>query len=92
MIQDDFAASIFPNPNSGNEVFVALEGLPEKSSSVSIEILDLYGRTLTRELLTHKGSEFGRWIQFQENLPMGMYMIRIALNEESNSVHRMVVK
>jgi len=92
MIEHDFAATIYPNPNSGNEVFVGLDGLPTETSVVSIEIFDVYGRKLSHQSIHHQGEEFGQWIHFQENIPMGMYVILIEVNQEMSSVHRMVVK
>src|SRR5690606_20367308 len=75
-------ATLFPNPNAGSEVRVQLDGLSDGNRDVNIVVYDIYGKMISSEGFGHEGTQLSRLVQFDGNLSMGMYMVRILVDSE----------
>lgn len=85
-------ATLFPNPNAGDEVRVELNGLDAGNHDVSITVYDIYGKMLTSEDFGSEGQFLSKLIRFDQNLSMGVYMIHVRVDGALFSVERLVVK
>lgn len=91
-IESTTTATLFPNPNAGNEVRVELAGLGDGNHEVNVNIYDVYGKLISNDGFGHEGSEMSRLIRFNENLATGMYMVHVFVDGEQFTVERLVVK
>ncbi|MBL7964387.1 MAG: T9SS type A sorting domain-containing protein [Flavobacteriales bacterium] len=72
--------TVYPNPTRDGQVFVKLTGLPEEEQTVSIEVLDLYGkrvaaRTVQSSLLLNTDLDLG------SDLASGMYTVSVTTTD-----------
>jgi hypothetical protein len=85
-------ATLFPNPNAGEEVRVELNGLSDGNHDVRVNVYDIYGKLLTIDQFGHEGTNLSRVVRFEQDLATGMYMVHILVDGEQFAVERLVVK
>jgi len=91
-IESNGSATLFPNPTTGNEVRVQLDGMSDGNHEVNIVIYDIYGKMISTEAFGHEGTQLNRLVRFDGNLSMGMYMVQILVDGEQFATDRLIVQ
>jgi hypothetical protein len=86
------SATLFPNPNAGDEVRMELDGLSDGNHEVMIQIYDSYGKLIQTEGFGHTGTNLSRVVRFNSELATGMYLVQIAVDGERYATERLIVK
>ncbi|MCB9168693.1 MAG: T9SS type A sorting domain-containing protein [Flavobacteriales bacterium] len=83
--------TLWPNPNRGDQLFLALNGLAETQALVKLDLFDIYGqRVLSRQLQADQGAVNGA-IDLEGQLAPGMYMVNIAAGDR-HFTERLVIE
>ena len=88
---DDSATdvTIWPNPNRGDQLFIALPRIDESTGPVRIELFDMYGKQVrTQQLPVQQGST--TLSIALEDLATGMYMVNILIGGEVHTERLMI--
>lgn len=85
-------ATLFPNPNTGNEVRLELDGLTDRNHEVMIQIYDVYGKLIQTDGFGHQGDRLSRLVRFENDLAMGMYMVHVVVDGDQFATERLIVK
>jgi len=83
---------IYPNPNTGSEVRVELNGIEEGAHDVAVTIYDIYGKLMTRDVFGHQGSQLSRLVRFEQNLATGMYLVHVTIDGNIFATEKLIVK
>ncbi len=78
---DEGHFSLFPNPNSGEEVRLNFKSASWLEGMANIEVLDILGKLIQTEQVAVKGEEMNYTLRFDEELHTGMYLIRVTRDE-----------
>jgi hypothetical protein len=81
-VQEPFLATIYPNPSNGKQVKLRLYS--ELESTVQITITDLAGKQMLSQQLFMQAGNNDVSVTETENLPTGIYLIRV---EEGSKIH-----
>jgi hypothetical protein len=81
-------SSVYPNPNSGNQVRIDLTDIG--SGELSVKIMDGVGRMIYSKQFTVEGS-LSTQLDFTEKLTAGIYLVEFTINGETMN-ERMVVE
>jgi hypothetical protein len=81
-------SSVYPNPNSGNQVRIDLTDIG--SGELSVKIMDGVGRIIYSKQFTVEGS-LSTQLDFTEKLTAGIYLVEFTINGETMN-ERMVVE
>jgi hypothetical protein len=83
---------IYPNPNTGSEVRVELDGIEDGAHNVAVTIYDIYGKLMTRDVFGHQGSQLSRLVRFENELATGIYLVHVTINGEIFAIEKLIVK
>jgi PKD repeat protein len=83
---------IYPNPNTGSEVRVELNGIEDGAHNVEVTIYDIYGKLMTRDVFGHQGSQLSRLVRFENELATGIYLVHVTINGEIFAIEKLIVK
>jgi hypothetical protein len=86
------AMGIYPNPNTGSEVRVELNGIEDGAHNVEVTIYDIYGKLMTRDVFGHQGSQLSRLVRFETELATGMYLVHVTIDGNIFATEKMVVQ
>jgi hypothetical protein len=84
--QEAFEMKVYPNPNSGSFM---LSINCAKANKVQVALLNILGQEVFRESFDVNG-RFNKMLT-PENLPQGMYILRVS-NGEGSQVRRITVR
>ena len=82
---------VYPNPNQGNELMVALSDLSGHAGTARIEIFDIYGKKVHEERVAISGSDVQKMILFDQELQKGVYIVSV-LAEGEQYTSKLVVR
>ena len=74
-------ASLYPNPNLGESLYVSLTGLEDKPQHVVIEIMDVTGKMVYAQDVANTGKSANIILNFNEKLSRGMYFVNIYMDD-----------
>jgi len=77
----DISIGLYPNPNAGEEVMVNLSDLDDQSQVISIEVVDLAGKTIYTDQFANKGATANIIVDFDQPLAKGMYFVNVFAND-----------
>ena len=77
--ENEAQSALYPNPNDGNAVFINLTDL--QVDLVDIVVFDGLGRVVFQQQYAADGS-LNAFVQFNQTLSSGIYLIEIRLGEE----------
>jgi len=83
---------IYPNPNTGSEVRVELNGIEEGAHDVAVNIYDICGQLISRDIFGHQGAQLSRLVRFEQNLSTGLYLVHVTIDGENFYTEKMIVK
>jgi len=83
---------IYPNPNTGSEVRIELNGIEEGAHDVAVNIYDICGKLMARDLFGHQGAQLSRLVRFDQNLSTGLYLVHVTIDGENFYTEKMIVK
>ncbi len=82
---------IYPNPNTGEVVYIGGSNISEKSQKLTIQIFDLFGKIVYAQQFAQKGSNFKHALIFDQKLSPGMYLIRSEV-DGTNNVQKLIIQ
>jgi hypothetical protein len=88
---EEIKAVVYPNPNSGEQVFIEIQNLNEIDESVVIEVMDLFGKKVYSEQFTIYGSRMTQQLSLNSDLASGLYLVQIIANDKS-AVQKLTIK
>ncbi|MCE2497084.1 MAG: T9SS type A sorting domain-containing protein, partial [Flavobacteriales bacterium] len=80
--------TVYPNPTSGRIVIESDDLFKAENQQVSIEILDLFGRTVFTNDVVFTGKAYGFYLN---EMPPGIYQLSLSYNNKQEA-HSLVVK
>ncbi len=83
--------TVYPNPNSGGDVWVALPEVNSTSEEATLIVYDLYGKQVFAENFAIDGSFINRRINFSSPLQSGVYLVTVTIDGERQT-SRLVIK
>jgi hypothetical protein len=86
---DSWDFSLFPNPNTGRQLQIRLEGVTYEEE-VQVHILDLQGRRWASQQLN--GGTANQRLDLQQRLPAGSYLIQVRQADRSQQTKILIVK
>ncbi|MBK8497664.1 MAG: T9SS type A sorting domain-containing protein [Flavobacteriales bacterium] len=81
---------LYPNPNSGDQVTLRMENSPEGANTVSVDILDLFGKRVSARTIAVSAGAVNAVLDLKE-LAAGMYVVNIYADGLSHS-ERLVIQ
>ena len=88
VIENPTTLSIYPNPNSGDQLNVNLEYLTPNST---LTVTDLYGKVILTKQLNTDQSEYRVNVQFENKLSAGFYLVSIS-SEGNTITEKLIVR
>lgn len=86
---EDFEkVKVYPNPTSGRIVIESDDLFQAEDQEVTIEIMDIFGRTIFRTDVVFTGKAYGFYLN---DMPAGIYQLSLQYNNTSE-VHSIVIK
>ncbi|MFO0359545.1 MAG: MopE-related protein, partial [Flavobacteriales bacterium] len=83
-------ATVFPNPNAGDAVFVSLTGIQDKA--ISIRILDALGKSVFENTFPVEETEHTLEIALDRTVPAGLYFLEVVSSNERKSVSKLLIQ
>ena len=69
--------SIYPNPNTGEQLFIDLQGIEAGVEAVIVEIYDMTGKQIVARMIPTQGERMNTVLDLQGDLATGMYLVNI---------------
>ncbi|MCB0790789.1 MAG: lamin tail domain-containing protein [Flavobacteriales bacterium] len=86
----DFQAQVYPNPTHGDRVYLLLNGLTERETTVHVDVIDVFGQLVQAFDMPAQGPAMNAALPLDHELASGMYMVHITTDERTNSQRLMV--
>ncbi len=83
--------NLWPNPNHGDQVNLSLSEVPQGTSTVSVNMFDLYGKKVLARTITTSGSLVNTIIDLDGGMAAGIYMVNITAGG-NNYTQRLVIQ
>jgi hypothetical protein len=77
---DNISFTIYPNPNNGDQAYVAIDKVLDNDQNVIIEVFDMFGKKVHMEQFANDGSTINRVLTFDQQLSSGMYFVNLTAN------------
>ena len=87
---NSFNATVFPNPNAGDAVFVSITGIQDEA--ISIRILDALGKSIFENTFPVEETEYTLEIALDRTMPAGLYFLEVVSNNERKSVSKLLIQ
>ncbi len=84
-------ASIYPNPTTGEQIFITLTDLVDENQQITVEVVDITGKTAHSTQLVNKGAQANFVVDFDNPLSKGMYFVNLYIND-TKLVEKLTVK
>lgn len=81
--------SVYPNPNHGHFI---LQGSMAIQGPVRVSIADVVGRTVHSDIWEQTPGQWQKNINLQDNIPPGVYILKITANEETQYLSLLLQK
>jgi hypothetical protein len=75
--------SMWPNPNSGEELYVTVEGLSNEATTATMDIFDMFGKKVATRTLAVNGTTLNSVVRLEGSLASGLYLVNITAGEQS---------
>ena len=82
---------MYPNPNRGDLVTIALSEVDAEVNTVSVDIYDLRGQRVTARTITVQDGYVNTVIDLKGDLAGGMYMVNITAGQKTYT-ERLVIQ
>ena len=73
---NELSMSCWPNPNTGENIFIQFRNLPIGTSVLELEVYDLGGKLIENKLLSSEAPQGVLTVHFDRKLQSGMYFLR----------------
>ena len=84
-------ATLYPNPNDGEQLAISLSDLPDENQVILVEIFDYTGKVVFTEQLVNKGADANFIVDFDNGLSHGLYFVNLQVNE-ARFVEKLLIK
>lgn len=78
LAQPDANLQLWPNPNTGDRITLRSSGLDPQRTSVSIEVVDLFGKQVLATSSPIAQGEINTILRFDQQLAAGTYLVRVS--------------
>jgi len=82
---------LYPNPNDGNEVMIIYLSDEVEEGMMTIELMDILGRSIQHERVSVKGEDVRYKLKLEEGLQAGVYFLKIT-REGISATERLVIR
>ncbi len=90
-VTDHSSLSIWPNPNDGKQLAIALSGLDANADHIDLVIFDAFGKEAMAHSYPASNGEVSTTIDFDHALAAGVYVVRIT-SREQQFTQRMIIQ
>jgi hypothetical protein len=84
------SATLYPNPNTGAEFILHVEGMQEQEGLLRIDILDITGKTVWSEAQVKNGGEGNFLVRPGTDLETGIYLVRWMAEGQTRTIQMLV--
>ncbi len=82
--------SLWPNPNSGSELFLSMNGMDENATSMSVDMFDVYGKHVMTSTIPAVDGSIKTTIKLNGELASGLYFVNVTCAGEVRSERLMI--
>ncbi len=82
---------LYPNPNNGEQLFLSIDQVKEGVSTVSVDILDTFGKRVSTSRIAVNEGHVTTVIDLKGELATGMYVVSITAGEDTYT-ERLVIQ
>lgn len=86
----DMEMSVYPNPNDGEAIFIALSNMAKSQNSINLEVLDVFGKKVFSKRIAGS-NETNRLISLNLDLAQGLYFVNV-LDGEVVKTQKLIVE
>ena len=83
--------TVYPNPVTGAEVMVTIDGLSDANSDVVVEIYNLTGQRIHQQNFGNAGNRFSAAVKLNGNIASGTYLLRTSVNGEPSGAEKIII-
>jgi hypothetical protein len=83
--------TIWPNPNNGEQLTLNIDDLGAEQTTVSLDIVDLFGKQLVKRTIAVNGTTLNTVIELNGDLASGMYLVSVTVGERT-FIQRLVIR
>jgi hypothetical protein len=83
--------TIWPNPNNGEQLSLSIDDLGAEHTTVSLDIVDLFGKQLVKRTIAVNGTTLNTVIELNGDLASGMYLVSVTVGERT-FMQRLVIR
>lgn len=80
-------ATVYPNPNTGETVYMNVANLDKVRGNVTLSVTDMFGKMIMSEQVTSNENSFNHELKLNQDLSSGVYLVQIQIGS-----HRLVEK
>ena len=77
----DEQLTLWPNPNDGSLVNIALDGIPASVGTVSVDVMDAFGKLVATRTIPAQGGYLKTSMSFEQDLAPGLYLVNVRTGE-----------
>ena len=82
MVQDDDVEfNLWPNPSTGDQVALSVNGLVGPTTDIELTVIDGMGRLVHQRSISTEGPQWQGDLQFPSTLPTGQYFLRYRIGD-----------
>ena len=78
---DSGTATLWPNPNDGEQVMLSIDEVPATLTTIQVDIFDLYGKKVVARTIATQGTRFNGMLTLNGDLASGLYLVNITLGD-----------
>ena len=80
--QGEGTFNLYPNPNSGDQLFISLNNISADVSTISVDIYDLTGKSMSKRTIAVQDGYINTAMDLKGSLSSGIYMVNITVGEK----------
>ena len=89
--QGEGTFNLYPNPNSGDQLFISLNNISADVSTISVDIYDLTGKSMSKRTIAVQDGYINTAMDLKGSLSSGIYMVNITVGEKTYT-ERLVIQ
>ncbi|MBP8822446.1 MAG: T9SS type A sorting domain-containing protein [Flavobacteriales bacterium] len=81
---------VWPNPNDGRSVHVAISGLQAQERHITVDVQDMYGQQVFSRAFANPGDRFDATLQLPGGIATGVYFVAVTV-DDARTVQRLTI-
>jgi hypothetical protein len=74
--------AMWPNPNSGDQLWIDLNGIDAGVETVAVEIMDMAGKQIVTRMIPTQGDRLNTVLELDGDLATGLYLVNITAGDK----------